>query len=107
CSQRRPLLLGAQLDQLLEKEPERRQVRKQGLERIAVHRQDVDSGHGADRRRPWHLPDQSHLSEAFTTPELGERHIASTWNISRDLDLAVKDNIQRVATVALAEDGLI
>ncbi len=59
------MLLGAQLDQLLEKEPQRRQVRKQGLERIAVHRQDVDSGHGADRRRPWHPPDQSHLPEAF------------------------------------------
>ncbi len=69
-------------------------MRKQGLERIVVHRQDVDSGHGANRRRPWHLPDQSHLSEAFATPEAGERHIALTWNISCDLDLAVKDDIQ-------------
>ena len=50
ASQHRPVLLGTQLDQLLEKEPQRRQVRKQGLERAAVHHQDVDSGHGADRR---------------------------------------------------------
>ena len=88
------MLVGAQLDQLFEKEPERRQVRKQGLERIVVHRQDVDSGHSANRCRPWHLPDQSHLSEAFATPKPGERHIALTWNISCDLDLAVKDDIQ-------------
>ncbi len=63
------MLVSAQLDQLFEKKPQRRQVRKQGLERIAVHRQDIDSGHGANRRRPWHLPDQSHLPEAFSTPD--------------------------------------
>ena len=90
----RPPLLGARVDQLLEKEPKRRQVRKQSLERIAVHHQDVNSAYGANRCRPRQLPDQSHLSEAFATPEPGERHIVLTWNIPRDLDLAVKDDIQ-------------
>ena len=91
--QHRPVLLGTQLNQLLEKQPERRQVRKQSLERIVVHRQDVDSGHSANGRGPWHLPNQSHLSEAFARPEPPEHHITLTCNISRYLDLAVNDHV--------------
>src|SRR5439155_20407866 len=82
-------------------------VIEEGIEGVTVHREHVDAREAPDRRRPRLVTDQRYLAEALARTEAAERDVALTGHVLRHFHLAVHEDVEPVAAVALAEDDLV
>src|SRR5437879_7180155 len=100
-------LLAAHPDQLLEEAPQRRQVREQGLECVAVHGQQVDARAAPHRRGPRALAHERDLPDALARAERAQRDVSPAGHAPEHVHLALDDDVEPVAAIALAEDHLV
>src|SRR6266566_7138800 len=100
-------LLAAHPDQLLEEAPQRRQVREQGLECVAVHGEQVDARAAPHRRGPRALAHERDLTEALARAERAQRDVSPAGHAPEHVHLALDDDVEPVAAIALAEDHLV